>query len=64
MAKLNMSSAEPLKMIRLIEQMFPGVNLDSMEKMLEGIQMSGTMTVSKKLSANETFTLEVTVTNP
>jgi len=44
--------------------MFPGVNLDSMEKMLEGIQMSGTMTVSKKLSANETFTLEVTVTNP
>lgn len=62
MAKLTMSSSEPVKIMRLVEQMFPGVKLDAMEKMIEGVTMEGTLKLNKKIDATSSVTLEVTVT--
>lgn len=63
MAKLIMSSSEPIKIMRLIEQMFPGVKLDAMEQMIDGVTMEGTIKLSKKIADNSSVILEVTI-NP
>lgn len=62
MAKLIMSSSEPIKIMKLVEQMFPGVNLDAMEQMIDGVTMEGTIKLNKKIDANSSVTLEVTIT--
>ena len=62
MAQLQISSSEPLKIIELIEQLVPGVKLDALTSMLTGIQLTGSFTLSKKVSANETVTLQVNIT--
>jgi len=62
MAQITLNSSEPLKIIKLVEQMFPGVDLKSMEKMIDGITANGTMTFSKKIDTNSTVTVAVTIT--
>ena len=62
MAKLTMASSEPVKIMRLVEQMFPGVKLDAMEQMIDGVTMEGTIKLNKKIDANASVTLEVTIT--
>jgi hypothetical protein len=62
MAKLIMSSSEPIKIMRLVEQMFPGVKLDAMEQMIDGVTMEGTIKLNKKIDVNSSVTLEVTIT--
>ena len=62
MAQLQISSSEPLKIIELIEQLVPGVKLDALTSMLAGIQLTGSFTLAKKVSADETVTLQVTIT--
>lgn len=57
-----MSSSEPIKIMKLVEQMFPGVNLDAMEQMIDGVTMEGTIKLNKKIDANSSVTLEVTIT--
>ena len=63
MAKLIMSSSEPVKIMRLVEQMFPGVKLDAMEQMIDGVTMEGTLKLTKKIDTDSSIILEVTV-NP
>ena len=62
MAKLTMASSEPVKIMRLVEQMFPGVKLDAMEQMIDGVTMEGTIKLNKKIDPNASVTLEVTIT--
>jgi hypothetical protein len=62
MAKLTMFSSEPVKIMRLIEQMFPGVKLDAMEKMIEDVTMEGTLKLTKKIATDSSVALEVTIT--
>ncbi len=62
MAKLTMASSEPVKIMRLVEQMFPGVKLDAMEQMIDGVTMEGTIKLNKKIDVNSSVTLEVTIT--
>lgn len=57
-----MASSEPVKIMRLVEQMFPGVKLDAMEQMIDGVTMEGTIKLNKKIDANASVTLEVTIT--
>lgn len=61
MAKIQMTSSEPLKIVRLMEQLFPGTDLKVVEGMLQGISLQGSMTLSKKIAQDSTFTLEITV---
>lgn len=63
MAKLIMSSSEPSKIMKLVEQMFPGVKLDAMEQMIEGVTMEGTLKLTKKIEQDSSIVLEVTI-NP
>ena len=62
MAKLIMASSEPVKIIHLIEQMFPGVKLDAMAQMISGVDVTGTMTFTKQLTDNSSIILEVDIT--
>jgi len=62
MAKLTMSSSEPVKIMRLMEQMFPGVKLDAMEKMIEGVIITCDATLTKKIGTDESVTLQVIIT--
>lgn len=57
-----MASSEPVKIIKLIEQMFPGVKLDAMEKIIEGVSIEGDIKFTKSLDKDSSVVLEVTVT--
>ena len=62
MAQLKLSSPEIPEIIKLAEQMFPGVQLAAMTEMLQGITAEGTITLKKKITPTETVTLAVTIT--
>jgi hypothetical protein len=62
MAKLTMSSSEPVKIIKLIEQMFPGVKLDAMEQIIEGVAIEGDIKLTKSLAKDTSVILEVIIT--
>ena len=54
MAQISLSSAEPPKLIKLIEQMFPGVKLDPISAALTGLELDGTLNITKTLEATAT----------
>jgi hypothetical protein len=62
MAKLSLNTTEPMKIIHLVESLFPGTDLKAIEKVLEGVTLQGNMTVNKKINATETVTLLVEIT--
>ena len=63
MAQINLGNSEIPKIIDLGEQVFPGVSLDAAKKMLSGVKLLGTITLSKTLAPNETITVAVTITD-
>lgn len=60
MAKIIMTSSEPIKLIQLIESMFPGVNLDAIESLLKDTTLAGNLSISRKLNA-ETVQLDIEI---
>jgi hypothetical protein len=62
MAKLELSSSEPAKMIKLVEHIFPHADLSSISAIIDGITVTGTINVSKKIDATDTANLSVTIT--
>ena len=61
MAKLVMQADEPLKMVRLVEALFPGVKLDAITSIFKDTKVTGNLIIAKKLTATETVTLDVTI---
>ena len=62
MAQLKIASSETPKIIHLIEQLFPGVDLSIISKATTGIVAEGSMTITKNISADESFILELDIT--
>lgn len=65
MADIIISSSEPLKLISLFEQLFPGIDLTSMVKILTGVKMktNGSLHLEKAISNTESVELNITI-NP
>lgn len=60
MAIVNITSSEPLKMLKLMEQSLD-VDLSSFKKRLIGLNMKGELEVSKKVDTNETVTVKIVI---
>jgi hypothetical protein len=61
MAKLILNASEPIKIVHLVESLFPGADLKAIEKVLENVTLQGNMTINKKVAANETVTLAIEI---
>jgi len=58
MAQLILSSTEPAKVLKLVEQLFPGVDLKIIEGIISGIELDGTLNATDTASG---VTLSVTI---
>ena len=63
MADITVTSSEPIKLIKLFEQFFPGIELGPMIKVLTGIESKGNLSVSKAIDGGEKVTVNLTI-NP
>lgn len=59
MAQVSLNNDEPLKIIHLVEQLFPEVKLDPLKKALDGLTFNGTLQINKVTGKGETLQVKV-----
>lgn len=62
MAKIQLQQDEPLKVLHLVETLFPGVKLDAISAIFKDTKITGTFDISKKINTNESVQLQISIT--
>ena len=61
MALLKVTSDELINVALLVEDIFPGADLEPTLKVLEGLDLSGSFKIAKSLGNGERISLEIVV---
>ena len=61
MAQIKIASTEVPDVVRLLEQLFPGVKLDALNAAISGLTIKSDTTLTKMVGQNQSVVLEVVV---
>lgn len=59
MAQITLNNDEPMKLIHLVEQLFPAVKLDALKTALDGLTFQGSFQVNKVTAKGETLQVKI-----
>ena len=62
MAQITLASSDAVKILDLMKQFFPTINVDEIEKAITGVKFDGSVTITKTISPSETLILKITGT--